>query len=98
MIIEREKILDRWSEYIVKKLMDDEKKEIGVMKDNFPGPTNVDNKYTITEKVETVKMRFWKRMEESPKNTMDSKEEKPRNNNTSRYSQEKSQNSKVADE
>ena len=43
-------------------------------------------------------MRFWKRMEENPKNTMDSKEEKPRNNDTSRYSQEKSQNSKVADE
>ena len=49
MIIEREKILDRWSEYIIKELMEDERKGIGVMKDNFPGPTNVDNKYTITE-------------------------------------------------
>ena len=29
--------------------MEDERKEIGVMKDNFPGPTNVDNKYTTAE-------------------------------------------------
>ncbi|GFO18885.1 endonuclease-reverse transcriptase [Plakobranchus ocellatus] len=37
IIMEKDKILERWSEYI-KELFDDERKEIEVMKDNFAGP------------------------------------------------------------
>ncbi|GFO16201.1 endonuclease-reverse transcriptase [Plakobranchus ocellatus] len=37
IIMEKDKILERWSEYI-KELFDDERKEIEVMKGNFAGP------------------------------------------------------------
>ena len=36
--MDKEKILERWSEYI-QELFDDERKDIKVMKNNFAGPT-----------------------------------------------------------
>ena len=38
IIMDKEKILERWSEYI-QELFDDERKDIKVMKNNFAGPT-----------------------------------------------------------
>ena len=37
IIMEKDKILERWSEYI-KELFDDERKDVNVMKNNFAGP------------------------------------------------------------
>ena len=43
IIMDREKILERWSEYI-QELFDDERKDIKVMKNNFAGPSIMKDK------------------------------------------------------